>query len=246
MFALLNYRFVPRPEYIGMEFFGLGFPLFFAILSWIGYMAVEPYSRRVWPKLMVSWQRLLGGHFRNPLVGRDVLLGAFAGSVIAAVLVGAHGRLGISQPLIVSSFFGQGLLQSVGFSVRQLASACYAAFIYLAILSIMTGFLRRRWLGLAATGVLLIAFYSPVNARDLGLAVLYALIFLVVLTRLSLVSATSFLVVWSTLIVSPPLDFTQWYGGRAMIALLVPFALLVFGFYVSLGGQPILGSALKE
>jgi hypothetical protein len=99
---------------------------------------------------------------------------------------------------------------------------------------------------MVATGLLLVAFYSPVNALDLGPAVLYALIFLGVLTRLSLVSAASFLVVWSTLIVSPPLDLTQWYGGRAMIALLVPLALLVFGFYVSLGGQPIFGSALRE
>jgi|HubBroStandDraft_4_1064222.scaffolds.fasta_scaffold03063_7 serine/threonine protein kinase len=162
-FALMNYRFVPRPEYIGMEFTGLGFPLFFAMLTWIGYMAVEPYARRVWPKLMVSWQRLLAGHFRDPLVGRDVLLGVFSGSVVAAVLVGIKGTLGISQPLIVSSFFGQGLLQSIGFCVRQLSSACYGAFIFLAILSIMTGVLRRRWLGLAATGLLLVSFYCPLT-----------------------------------------------------------------------------------
>lgn len=245
-FALMNYRLVPRPEYIGMEFTGLGFPLFFAMLSWIGYMAVEPYARRVWPKLMVSWQRLLGGQFRNPLVGRDVLLGAFSGSAVAAILVGIKGRLDISQPLIVSSFFGQGLLQSTGFCIRQLSSACYGAFIFLAILSIMTGALRRRWLGLATTGLLLVSFYWPVIALDLGLTVLYTLVFLLVLTRLSLVSAASFLVVWSTLTVSPPLDLTQWYGGRAMIALLVPLTLLVFGFYVSLGGQSIFGSALKE
>jgi serine/threonine protein kinase len=245
-FALMNYRLVPRPEYIGMEFTGLGFPLFFAMLSWIGYMAVEPYARRVWPKLMVSWQRLLGGHFRNPLVGRDVLLGAFSGSAVAAIIVGIKGRLGISQPLIVSSFFGQGLLQSTGFCVRQLSSACYGAFIFLAILSVMTGVLRRRWLGLAATGLLLMSFYWPVNALDLGLTVLYTLVFLLLLTRLSLVSAASFLVVWSTLTVSPPLNLTQWYGGRAMIALLVPLTLLVLGFYVSLGGQSIFGSALKE
>jgi hypothetical protein len=35
-------------------------------------------------------------------------------------------------------------------------------------------------------------------------------------------------------------------ADRAAISLLVPLALLVYGFYVSLGGQPILGSALKE
>jgi hypothetical protein len=160
--------------------------------------------------------------------------------------VGIKGRLGISQPLLVSRFFGQGLSQSTGFCVRQLSSACYGAFIFLAILSVMTGVLRRRWLGLAATGLLLMSFYWPANPLDLGLTVLYTLVFLVVLTRLSLVSAASFLVVWNTLTVSPPLDLTQWYGGRAMIALLVPLTLLVLGFYVSLGGQSIFGSALKE
>jgi hypothetical protein len=195
---------------------------------------------------MISWQRLLSGRFRDPLVGRDVLLGVFAGSAIAAVLMGADGRLGISQALTVGRFFGQGLGPSIGFSVMQLFFACFTALIYLAILSIMTGILRHRWLGLAATGLLLVAFYSPVNAVGLGLAVLYALIFLVVLTRLGLVSAASFLVVWNILTVSPPLSLTQWYAGRAMIALLVPLTLLLFGFYVSLGNNSIFGSVLKE
>jgi hypothetical protein len=86
----------------------------------------------------------------------------------------------------------------------------------------------------------------PLNALDLGLTVLYILVFLLVLTRLSLVSATSFLVVWNTLTVSPPLDLAQWYGGRAMIALAVPLALLALGFYVSLGGQSMFGSVLRE
>lgn len=39
---------------------------------------------------------------------------------------------------------------------------------------------------------------------------------------------------------------SQWYAGRAMIALLGPLALLAWGFYISLGGQPLFGSALKE
>jgi hypothetical protein len=30
-----------------------------------------------------------------------------------------------------------------------------------------------------------------------------------------------------------------------MIALVIPLVLLVYGFYVSLGGQPIFGNALK-
>ncbi|HEY6386229.1 MAG TPA: hypothetical protein VIX91_11155 [Candidatus Acidoferrum sp.] len=45
---------------------------------------------------------------------------------------------------------------------------------------------------------------------------------------------------------APPLVLSQWYAGRAMIALLVPVALLGWGFYASLGGKPLFGSALKE
>jgi hypothetical protein len=60
------------------------------------------------------------------------------------------------------------------------------------------------------------------------------------------VAAVSFYIVWITLGTSPPFDFTQWYAGRALIALLVPIALLVCGFYVSLGGQPIFGSSARE
>jgi len=75
---------------------------------------------------------------------------------------------------------------------------------------------------------------------------LYVLAFLAVLTRVGLVAALSFQIIFLTLGFSPPLEITQWYAGRAVIALLIPLALLVSGFYVSLGGQPIFGSALKE
>jgi serine/threonine-protein kinase len=46
-----------------------------AVLFWGGYVALEPYVRRLWPESLVSWNRLLSGRFRDPLVGRDVLVG---------------------------------------------------------------------------------------------------------------------------------------------------------------------------
>jgi hypothetical protein len=45
--------------------------------------------------------------------------------------------------------------------------------------------------------------------------------------------------------VSSPV-FSQWYVGRALIGLILPLGLLIYGFWASLGGQPILGSALGE
>jgi serine/threonine-protein kinase len=46
-----------------------------AMLAWLLYLALEPYVRRFWPEAMVSWNRLLAGRIRDPLVGRDVLVG---------------------------------------------------------------------------------------------------------------------------------------------------------------------------
>ena len=236
-YALLSYHFVPQPDYISVQFLWLGIPLLFAMLAWIGYMAVEPYARRTWPKLMVSWQRLLSGRFRDPLIGRDVLVGILAGSATSCILIGASGLAGISQTFEVHRFFGHGIGPCVGLTAWQLSLACSSALIFLGVLAIATGLLRRRWLGLAATAPILTAFFAPTSAVDLALAVLYVIVFLFVLTRIGLVAAASFILVFNTLAVSPPFTPSQWYAGRAIVALLIPLTLLGFGFYISLGSQ---------
>ena len=50
-------------------------------LIWLLYIALEPYVRRRWPETMISWSRVLGGGFRDPLVGRDILIGVLGGLV---------------------------------------------------------------------------------------------------------------------------------------------------------------------
>ena len=244
--ALSNYHFVPRPEYIGLQFLLLGIPLFFGLLTWIGYMAAEPYVRQRWPKLLVSWQRLLSGRLRDPLVGRDVLLGVLAGSVVGALFLGVTALSGLAEVDRVNSFFGQGVWPSIGYSISLPAGACVFGLSYLALLSILTRFLRWRWLGLTVTTLIQVALFSPSNAMELAVSILYVLVFMAVLTRIGLVAAVTFQLIILTLGYSPPLEITQWYAGRAIVALLIPLALLVWGSYVSLGGQPIFGSALKE
>ena len=46
---------------------------------WLFYMAIEPYVRRLWPGTLVAWGRALDGQWRDPMVGRHILLGAVAG-----------------------------------------------------------------------------------------------------------------------------------------------------------------------
>jgi serine/threonine-protein kinase len=53
--------------------------LFWTFFFWVVYLAFEPFVRRRWPGRIVSWSRLLAGGFRDPLVGRDILIGAIFG-----------------------------------------------------------------------------------------------------------------------------------------------------------------------
>ena len=58
--------------------------VFFAAFTWVFYIALEPFIRRRWSELMISWSRLMAGDFRDPLVGRDILVGGLLGLCGAA------------------------------------------------------------------------------------------------------------------------------------------------------------------
>ena len=246
VYGFFVYHYVPQAEYISVQFILLGAPLLFALLAWLGYMAVEPYGRQSWPRLMVSWQRLLNGRLRDPLVGRDVLLGIVAGSAMGTIFlaVGAFSHSSAASP--VDGYFGQGILPSIGHCFLLLFAASFYALFYFAILSVMTGLLRRRMFGLVAIALIMMLLSAQSTALDFALTVLLVLVFLAVLVRIGLVAAAAFFFILLTLGTSPPLILDQWYAGRAMIALLAPLTLLFWGFYISLGGQPVFGSALKE
>jgi hypothetical protein len=53
---------------------------------WLLYIGLEPHMRRVWPAIMFGWSRLLAGHVRDPLVGRDVMVGVLVAIGNAYVL----------------------------------------------------------------------------------------------------------------------------------------------------------------
>ena len=246
VYGFFVYHYVPQAEYISVQFILLGAPLLFALLAWLGYMAVEPYARQSWPRLMVSWQRLLSGRLRDPLVGRDVLLGIVAGSAMGTIFLGVGALSHSSAASPVDGYFGQGILPSIGHCFLLLFAASFYALFYFAILSVMTGLLRRPRLGLVAIALIMLLLNAQTTVLGFTLTVLFVFVFLAVLVRIGLVAAAAFFFILLTLGTSPPLILDQWYAGRAMIALLLPLTLLFWGFYVSLGGQPVFGSALKE
>ena len=119
---MINWIFLAH-HYPGFEEFFLlfipavMFALFVSTLLWLYYMALEPYVRRWWPHRIVSWSRLLAGDFRDPLVGRDILIGSVFGVAIAVVsyldvLAPGGPGIGPTSPPTLQTLLG--LRESVG------------------------------------------------------------------------------------------------------------------------------------
>ena len=64
---------------------GCGKALYLAGFMWVLYMAIEPYVRRRWPEMLISWTRVLSGNLYDSRVGRDVMLGALGGAAMAVI-----------------------------------------------------------------------------------------------------------------------------------------------------------------
>ena len=64
----------------------VGIGLFIGGAMYLTYLGFEPFVRKLWPTMLVGWSRLLNGRLRDPLVGRDTLIGVGCGAA-AAILV---------------------------------------------------------------------------------------------------------------------------------------------------------------
>src|SRR5262249_21611634 len=104
---VLGEHHVASPGEFALLIAALGSALYFTGLVGVLYIALEPFVRRRWPQVLVSWARVLLGTWRDPLVGRDVLIGCAAG-VAATCLIrfetSAPSWFGFPEgPLVASS-----------------------------------------------------------------------------------------------------------------------------------------------
>ena len=72
------------PAEFYLWFLAFSSSLFWAFLAWILYLALEPYIRRRWPTVLISWNRLLAGNLQDSVLASHILagfaLGLWAGS----------------------------------------------------------------------------------------------------------------------------------------------------------------------
>jgi serine/threonine-protein kinase len=228
----------------------LGYPMFSALLTWLAYIGFEPYVRRRWPQLLIASARLLDGRWRDPLVGRSLLMGVFA-AIAAVALVFADVALmremgwGIVIPTSTPRGL-DGLRPFVAYLLTATGIQVQFAIIYLAVLVLAGLFLRSAKTVWAAAVVLFFAFYSAWGSVFLGahpaVVVTFALLFaatsLFVLWRNGVLTLVVWLVVVVALRDTPwTLALGSWYGWPTLFSTALIAAFALWGFRNVLGRQ---------
>jgi len=220
---------------------------FFAMVL---YVALEPFVRRREPQTLISWTRLLAGNLRDPLVGRDLLIGAVYGVVLFVVeasdnfLLPLFGKLppipgGVSTESLLGlrHALAQVLLYVLGQTIDSLG--------IFFMLFVLQRILRSAWIAaivVAVAGTLLSlgnnsSEYPWINA--VFLVVLY-LSFLLVLKRFGLLTLVVGLVVQQVLLIFPAtIHLSRWYAVPSLVGMTAIAALTIYGFRTALAGQPV-------
>lgn len=237
------------------EFFQLFLPslmasLYFSALLWLFYIALEPYVRHWWPHRLVSWSRLLAGDFRDPLVGRDILIGSMFGVAIVVInYLGFLAPRGQPVPSLVTlqanldTFLG--LRESLGEFFNLPANfAIFLGIMYLFLLVFLYLFFRRKeWLSSSVAWLVPTLIWGTLYHNFLlGLlfaGLIYGLILIVIMRfgLLALIASQFFTLLFATYPMT--WDFSMWYAGSTVFGLCAGLALVFYSFYISLGGQPL-------
>ena len=251
-----NTHHVPTPA----EFFAIipstiAWALLIAAFVWVVYMALEPFVRRRWPQRIISWTRLLSGDFRDPMVGRDLLIGALFGiGVMLWNLLRYQIPVWLGNPPGILSGLDNVLLGAGSFLPAlgaQIIVSLSVGLVLLFVILMSSLFLRRDWLAFVIGWAILVPvvflFTGGSSVVDLIFVVVgVAIFFFVPLWRYGLLASVSF-GFFARLNTFPiTTDFTAWYTTGFVLYLAVLVAVAVYGSYTSLAGQPLFGGKFLD
>jgi len=226
-------------------------------MMWMLYLAIEPWIRRNWPQAIISWSRLISGQWRDPVVGRDILFGAAFGTLWILIFEVAYiplARIGASPPLSAAAYLlggrhalGQVLLQ-VPFSIfgtLQFFFLLLGLKVLVEFLFKLLGvkFLRAEWIAAVLFVVIFVGMRSLQSthlAVDIPVILLIYSVLVLIVLRFGLVPlAVGAFTVDMLGNVPFTADFSAWYVTITLLALLSVVVLAGWGFYHSLGGEPL-------
>jgi hypothetical protein len=235
--------------------------LYWACVVALLHLALEPFVRRRWPEWIISWSRLLAGDVRDPLVGRDILIGGAFASVImvtTAVLFPLVPTLfgrpmtapAVTSPLVIR----YGLLGARGFMSLLVSEISASLVLPLIIVSVLLFFVMLTRSNRVAIAMSWLVFYilMILNVADhsfIGYTVglIIPTVFMVVLTRYGVLALIATFFFNHFLVFFPvTTELSAWYATSFILEAVLVLALLLYGFRTSLAGQRLVGAGFLD
>ncbi len=221
--------------------------LLFSGVFAVWYIAVEPLVRKTWPECLVTWVRLISGRIADPLVGRDLLIGAMAGilcNLILQIAIFTPDCLGLDVPVHLWKCWWwtplNGSVEAFSEVLRWQVSASYICPCLLAFLVLLRIPLRSEW----GTMLVFVVFLNIVLfEKDMWVVNLIqqTLCWTVLAYLVFRYGLLTFVVGWYTYILLTHFPLTaqigKGYWGASGMALLVVLFFAVYGFYMTVGGR---------
>jgi serine/threonine-protein kinase len=236
----------------------LGHALIHGVTMSLAYLAIEPYIRRLWPSVLVSWARLVAGRLRDPIIGRDVLVGAVAGAALPFVFMGAQwAERALGFPVDPGQL-SNGLLDTVISGPSGLAEVCLAlalgftrATTFYTVLLVFRFVLRNNRLAAIATLLLFVFALGDYSSKSLWLDIPISLLAWGAVVWVSLRFGYVALIVIVTvaeLAQTLPwtLDFNSWVAPLTLFAWGLLAVLLGYGFLTAVGGRSLFSDPLSD
>ena len=218
---LAGMHHVPTPIEFALLFAAMRWAVALGALGWLLYMAFEPHIRKRSPASLVSWNRLLAGRFRDPMVGGHVLIGVALG-VLGFFSISALTPLPFletSAPTLPWSNLG---LLSLWFYLPIFAIA--GGLTVPLILSLISLAVRRRWAAaalfvVAVTLVVVPGYGEPTLATIARPAIAFT-IGVIALIRFGVLATVATVYTNAAIAYSPlTTNWSAWYATAALFAI---------------------------
>ncbi len=220
--------------------------VFYGVVIWTIYIALEPYVRRRWPHTLISWSSVLIGRLRDPVVGRDVLIGAALGSslpLINGVMDAWWRRVGDWTPNLASTDVLLGARSTLAVCLMQIPHGIRDTLFYFFLIFLFRALLRSQWLAGGALALLftvlaVLGSGHPVLDGSAQFVVMSGFAF--VMLRWGLLPMAVGLFVNGVLGNVPvTANSSAWYFAGSVFMLLCLVALAAWGFRTAIAGQQL-------
>ena len=220
---------------------GIGYSIYRTLLACTLYIGLEPFIRKQLPTALVSWSRLLAGKWKDPIVGRDVLVGLAVGGVVWAALTVAGTAAGLNGLLLGTKLPEPNAM--LGFYFRMPVISTGRALAFMVFFVLINALCRKpRWLAPAVLASIIAALLFA--SYGAGTNTIYlAVIILVGAGSLTLVIYRFGLLTLVLMVATQQafsmtaftLDVSVWYAAPTVVLCVVIVALTLYGVIVSTG-----------